>query len=274
MPLFRSVLGEYKRLVRAEHVQRVRIEQGYAGLVLDVLADLFPDLRIPGGLGNGGAEDMLGWRGHKVSAAWVPYLCQVFDIYRAVPPGDVASLMEIGPGLGFSTLAHWALNPGLRIVLNIDIPPILYVSTQFLKSIPDIQVVDYRATRDMDPIEPQPSLLPCVYQLAPWQLPKLRTRFHAFVNAFSFQEMEPDICRNYARFINTIVDHHVILFSWASRPKAVGKQEKAIPTDFLLDLFCEAFPVKRDLQVRMRHHYESKGAAAFWLSKSESTTKG
>ncbi|MEJ2374329.1 MAG: hypothetical protein P8Y71_02575 [Pseudolabrys sp.] len=75
------------------------------------------------------------------------YLSCVADFYTYAPAREMTAIIEIGPGLGLSSLAHMAINRALRVIVNIDIMPVRYLSTQFLKSIDGIDVSDYRALR-------------------------------------------------------------------------------------------------------------------------------
>ena len=134
------------------------------------------------------------------------YLTRIADFYTRIPPSEVTSILEIGPGLGLSTLAHMTLNPHLRIVANVDIVPVLYLSTQFLRTVDGVDLVDYREMRDTSRSRSTPRQRRRLYQMAPWQLPKLEGQIDYFFNAFSFQEMEEEVIRSYAAEIFRLVD--------------------------------------------------------------------
>ncbi len=144
MPGVARVVAENRRLLHATHQRAINAEIRSARLALDRIAEDFPNMTPPEGLANGGAEDAFTWRGHIVTADWLKHLTRIADFYHAVSADEVREILEIGPGLGLSTLAHIALNPGLRVVVNCDIAPILYISNQFMKSIPGVDTVDYR----------------------------------------------------------------------------------------------------------------------------------
>ncbi|MEJ2435091.1 MAG: hypothetical protein P8Y53_18765, partial [Pseudolabrys sp.] len=72
--------------------------------------------------------------------AFAMYLSCVADFYTYAPAREMTAIIEIGPGLGLSSLAHMAINRALRVIVNIDIMPVRYLSTQFLKSIDGIDV--------------------------------------------------------------------------------------------------------------------------------------
>ncbi len=244
-PIVSRIIGEYRRLLRAEHVHHIRCRTGLAQLLIERTAQDFPNLAPPIGLANGGAEDVFAWRSSSVTADWVPYLVRAAAFYRAARPANISTYIEIGPGLGLSTLAHIALNPNLRVIVNVDIPPVLYVSTQFLKSVEGLRVIDFAEAGEGAIQLAQNPDGPLVYQLAPWQLKNVREQVDAFFNAYSFQEMERENCANYARVIKPLVRHHVCLMSSVGgHRRGAGGQKEPIPLDHLAALFAPEFSQK------------------------------
>jgi hypothetical protein len=177
------------------------------------------------------------------------YPSRIADFYTRIPPEEVTSILEIGPGLGLSSLAHMTLNPHLRVIANVDIVPVLYLSTQFLRSVDGIDLVDYREMREHVSITAEPAHDGVrVYQMAPWQLPKLEGQIDYFFNAFSFQEMEEDVVRNYATEIFRLVDKGALIHSMAAghRPGA-GGQRTPVTLEFLAEVFSEKWPNVRPI---------------------------
>ena len=244
LPGVSQIVGEYRRVLAAEYARHRETRRRHARMVMDEIARAFPDLRPPGGLANGGADDAFVWRGHMIVPAFAMYLSRAADFYARVPAREVKSIVEIGPGLGLGSLAHIALNPSLRVVVNVDIVPVLYLSTQFLKSIGRLDVVDYRMVRARERIVAEPASAGVrVYQLAPWLLPRIDGAFDFFFNAFSFQEMEPEVCRNYAAELLRIVERGVLLHEMtAGHKRGAGGQERQVTLSFLESQFREKFP--------------------------------
>ncbi|HZS64104.1 MAG TPA: putative sugar O-methyltransferase [Xanthobacteraceae bacterium] len=242
----------------------------HARLALDEIAHAFPAMRIPAGLANGGADDAFDWRGNAVVPYFVMYLSRAADFYSRVRAHEVQSILEIGPGLGLNSLAHIALNPELRIIVNVDIPPVLYLSTQFLKSIEGLKVDDARAMEAPSPIVPQPiDGAVHVYQLAAWQLPRLQGPIDFFLNAFSFQEMEHEVCGSYAAEILRVVRRGVLLHSMISGHKAgAGGQKAPVALDFLESLFKGKFPNISRLDGFWPRLYEGDAASTRLMTAS------
>ena len=247
-PYVSRVVAEHRRLLRAAHKRAVDAEIRFARLVLERIVDAHPQMTPPEGLAFGGADDAFDWHGHMVTAEWVMHLARLADFYQVVPTSEVTATCEIGPGLGLSTLAHIALNPGLRTIVNCDIPPILYISTQYLKSIPAIDVIDYRMVADNDVLSPAAPDRPTVFQLPPWRWSSVEFEADAFFNAYSFQEMELDICRNYADIVARQTDRWVFLHSSVTgHAPGAGGQKQPVTMEFLRRTFGSAFPHEVEL---------------------------
>ena len=222
----------------------------------------------PEGLANGGAEDAFTWRGHLVTANWLPHLARIADFYHAVPMDEVREILEIGPGLGLSTLAHVALNPKLRVVVNCDISPILYISTQFMKSIPGVDTVDYREVDAGSALSQHTASRPTIYHVPAWQLADLELQTDAFFNAFSFMEMSQNICRKYAAIVARLPCNWILLHSLrAGHAPGAGGQEEPVTFAFLQQIFGEAFPVEFTLGAQWPTLYGSNRVGALLLGR-------
>jgi putative sugar O-methyltransferase len=248
LPLVSGIIAQYKGAIDSQFANGRRGSNGRALLALDQIAAAHPHLSIPQGVRSGAPLDLVKWRDRYVPAEFVDYLMRVSDFYKEVAPREVRSVIEIGPGLGWTTVAHIALNPHLDYFANVDIPYTSYVSTQFLKSIGGLDVVDYRRTAGLETIEPRRAARGVVvYQLAPWQVPKLRGSFGLLANAFSFYEMELEVCENYARVLAPLIEKAVLLHSAITGKALDHGPNKAISLDFLCGLFADRFPHRRNL---------------------------
>jgi putative sugar O-methyltransferase len=243
-PGVRQMLAEHRRVRGALHARHCETSQQHARMAMDEIARAFPELRPPAGIANGGADDAFLWRDSTIVPQFTMYVARTADFYAKVDSKDVTSILEIGPGLGLSSLAHMALNPHLRLIVNVDIAPVLYLSTQFLKSIDGVEVIDYRALRGADRIALKaPTEGVRIYQAASTQMPRLDGTIDALFNAFSFQEMETDVCRGYAAEALRMVRGGVMLHGWIAGHKAgAGGQKAPVTLAFLESLFRDAFP--------------------------------
>jgi putative sugar O-methyltransferase len=241
-PGFRRVIDEHRHLIALEHRQRRRAEVRYAAIVLDAIAEKHADLRIPSGIANGEPDDAFDWRGHRVTVGFVEHVARMADFYDAAGGAGIESIIEIGPGFGLSTLAHRPLNPKLKVVVNIDIVPVIYVSTQYLKSTGEFDVVDYAALRDGTGIRIESGQdRPRLYQLPPWLLPRLSGSADYFFNDGSFQEMNHTVCTNYAKLLLPLIQRGVMLHCTAPERDEDGAPEP-VAMKFLTALFEPKFP--------------------------------
>lgn len=116
------------------------------------------------------------------------------------------SFMEIGGGFGAFTHLLLTLMPTVRKVIYVDIPPMIYLGTQYLKCHFGTAVRDYLDLRNKDEIrfESAPGELE-ILCLCPWQLEKLKADVNIFYNCSSFSEMTPDRVANYSHHIQRLL---------------------------------------------------------------------
>ena len=108
------------------------------------------------------------------------------------------SVIEIGGGFGVNIHLLLTNYPNIRKVIYLDIPPNLYVGTQYLRAFYGASVVDYRevsrrnslAFGSNDDLE--------IFCIAPWQVELLTDEADIFINSHSFVEMPKFVVKNYA----------------------------------------------------------------------------
>jgi putative sugar O-methyltransferase len=125
--------------------------------------------------------------------------------------GDVPrTVLEIGGGFGtLGEVLSSAGIEGLRYI-DIDIPPTNFVAQHYLgKVLGTERVMTYARTAGAASIEIDS--LPQATVLCSWQIEKLRGRVDLFVNFISFQEMEPDIVKNYLSHVTRLGARWVLL---------------------------------------------------------------
>jgi putative sugar O-methyltransferase len=116
--------------------------------------------------------------------------------------GSHRSIMEIGGGFGVNIHLLLSNYPNIRKVVYLDIPPTLYVGSEYLKSIFGSSVKTYSELRnrngnisflDNDDLE--------ILCIAPWQIEDLDLDIDYFTNANSFTEMPLEVVKNYVEHI-------------------------------------------------------------------------
>ena len=118
----------------------------------------------------------------------------------------VRSIFEIGGGFGATAHSLLHLYPNIRKYLYLDIPPQLYIGTQYLKNHFGTDVVDYRRTSQLDKIEFSAGDKREIIAIPPWEIEKVDAKVDLFWNCASFQEMTPDILVNYIQHMDRILE--------------------------------------------------------------------
>jgi putative sugar O-methyltransferase len=130
------------------------------------------------------------------------------------PPPN--SVIEIGGGYGVLGEILMQRDPSVRYV-NLDIPPLLTVASYYLTALFGDQLVRTPFTVAADgPVE-----LGASGCLPNWRVKDVTDSFDAFVNSYSFQEMEPDVVEHYIDAVCAKdIRYAVSLNSIKGKPKA------------------------------------------------------
>lgn len=243
-PGFSRVVAEYERLLGALSIHLTNAEIGLARQLIRRIAERFPAMRLPDGIANGGADDAFDFEGCLVTARFVEYLARAADFYEAIGGQRVSSIIEIGPGLGLSTLAHLALNPELERVVNVDIVPTLYISTQFLLSTGSFDHVTYTSVRGAAeiPLVGGAPGRPRLWCLPPWVVSRLTGPISFGFNSFSFQEMEPEVVTHYVdTLLPLLSDGFLVQNSLDGHAVGAGGQLRQVRLEETIELFRSKF---------------------------------
>lgn len=151
--------------------------------------------------------------GKIFGAAFLRYMKCLAFLKKTVAAHRIRRVLEIGGGYGvMGEILGKQSRP--YFYMNVDIPPVAYVATYYLKQVlGEDAVFDYAQAREMDRIDPA-ELQKQGYKaavLCPWQLEKVTGSFEMFFNSASFQEMEPEVVENYARDVSRLVTHFLVL---------------------------------------------------------------
>ena len=153
----------------------------------------------------GNPQDIVSIKGHRIGRSYLGAFLRIHNYSKTVDFTKLSSVFEIGGGFG--AFAHTLLHcfPNVRRYLYLDIPPILYVGTQYLKYFFGNDVTDYRATRSSKAIEFSPDDRREIIAVCPWQIERIDAEFDLFFNGSSFQEMTKDMVANYAQHIGRML---------------------------------------------------------------------
>jgi putative sugar O-methyltransferase len=189
----------------------------------------------------GGPAEQYCFDGKRYSVSFLSYLRGLALLKKLVGLENIGSALEIGGGYG--TLGEILLKcrDRDRFYVDVDIPPVAFVATHYLQAVFGAdQVAGYDKTRELEVIDLEE--LRKKYRavvLCAWQLPRVRGCVDLFVNFVSFQEMEPDVVRNYIGHVQPLTRRLVLLRNSvrgkpiAMGPAGLGVKEPVVRADYL-----------------------------------------
>ncbi len=98
------------------------------------------------------------------------------------------------------------LYPNIRKVLYLDIPPAIFIATEYLRSFYGDAVEDYAVNREREMITFKDDNSLEIICICPWQIDHTDCTIDLFWNACSFSKMTPDIVENYAVHVERLLN--------------------------------------------------------------------
>lgn len=197
-PLLSTIFCEYGALVE-HHIATMR---QYASLYYQHrFGDWFEAIArqhvLPDTL-HAGCLRYVTLNGQQVAQMYVDFLMRIHNFGQCVDFAKVRTAIEIGGGFGAWPHLVFSMFHNTRKIAYIDIPPMIYVGTQYLRHFFGDVVRDYSETRDLEEISFRDDDSREILCLCPWQIERLDVRAELFWNTASFSEMSPEIVNNYA----------------------------------------------------------------------------
>lgn len=190
----------------------------------------------------GGSAETITLRGEEYSRHYVDLLMRIHNVEKHVDLTAVRAVMEIGGGFG--AFIHLLLSryPNVRKVYYVDIPPMIYIGTQYLRHFFGDSVRDYSQTRREASIQFAGDGLE-IFCLCPWQIETLESPIDFFWNSASFSEMTPPIVQNYAAHVIRLLqkDKVAALIMNKAKPGPDNTSSEEILASFGSGLKCMRF---------------------------------
>tara|TARA_B100000809_G_C14790244_1_gene406373 strand:- start:26 stop:628 length:603 start_codon:yes stop_codon:yes gene_type:complete len=150
--------------------------------------------------------------------ARISNFCDVRDF------SEFKTILVIGGGFGYEVHTLLSFFPSITKCITVDIPPYLYVQTQYLKAIYGESVVDYAD------VAARPGIISMssadkreILAIAPWQLDRIDASVDLLWNSCSFVEMTVPQVKNYAsvaeRLLRTSAQPTVCIVSYDTEMK-------------------------------------------------------
>jgi putative sugar O-methyltransferase len=169
------------------------------------LLEALNELSFPINSTKGGCKTFCKINGVNLSHLYIIMLIRLKHMANNVLMNEGSTYFEIGGGFG--SFVHCLLEnyPNVRKVVYLDIPPGLYVGTQYLKSFFGESVKNYSELRGRTEIQFEDNNDLEILCIAPWQIESLRCGIDIFHNAYSFVEMPKEVVKNYGEFIKSLM---------------------------------------------------------------------
>lgn len=137
------------------------------------------------------------------------YLLGLTFLQQSVPGFIPSKVLEIGGGFGtLGEILYKCKIPGLQYI-DLDLPPMFIIASQYSRCVfSETEVYEFN-----DPLERNLAIdtLSKLNFLPNWSIEKLEGKIDLFVNFISFQEMEPEIVKNYAYHIQRLNPKFLLL---------------------------------------------------------------
>ena len=124
------------------------------------------------------------------------YVCDKIDFSK------VGTMLEVGGGYGAQAEVVLQIHPNIKYIL-VDIPPQIYITERYLKTIHPGKVLGYGETKQQKYLDIH-KYKENIFILAPWQMPSVNQNIDLFWNCASFQEMTGNIIEEYLHYVKKI----------------------------------------------------------------------
>lgn len=156
--------------------------------------------------------------------------------------GDVPrTILEIGGGFGTLGEVLYSADINDLHYIDIDIPPTSFVAQHYLSEVlGKDNVSTYAQTAKKESIEI--SSLQQTAVLCSWQIEKLQGQVDLFVNFISFQEMEPDVVKNYLFHVTRLKTRWILLRNMREGKQLRKNDWVGVDTPILSDDYLAMLP--------------------------------
>jgi len=193
-------------------------------------AEVRPVLRNCFESGLGDPLTQVTFDGRVFSRSMLNYMNGLVFLKSLVDTGACTKYLEIGGGYGTLGEILHRDSEHRYLYVNVDIPPASFAASWYLEKLYNSAGEGGFCSCLKFPSDGAPFTIDekqCrATTLNSWQLPGLEGTFDVFVNFISFQEMEPDVVRNYAGHVKRLGCKFVLL-----RNLREGKKKAKVDVD-------------------------------------------
>ena len=159
-----------------------------------------------------------------------------------IPDFSPKSVLEIGGGFGtLGEILHQTSGTDIKYI-DVDLPPIFVIAYEYIKNSCKLHD-DNILKSSLDNKESiQISDLPTFSFLPSWEIEKLSGEIDLFVNFISFQEMEPEIVRNYLHKVSCLKTKVVLLRNIKEGKQKATDKTVGVVSPILNDDYAKFLP--------------------------------
>ncbi|MCB9991205.1 MAG: putative sugar O-methyltransferase [Rhodospirillales bacterium] len=194
------IIGQYNELIE-KYLRRVtELEGKYLLAENQNLIQKYEDVLSTIDSIAGDAQQYIDYKGQKIAFSYVEVLKRIENVSAAVDLSSKSSFMEVGGGFGANTHTMLTMFPNIKTCIYVDLPPMLHVSTEYLRHHFGDRLMDYaefKKQKDAGKVDIEGRLL-CI---PPWALEGLSQPIDLFWNSCSFQEMDSGQISYYGRWV-------------------------------------------------------------------------
>ncbi|MCB1194644.1 putative sugar O-methyltransferase [bacterium] len=206
--------------------------------------------------GIGSPHDLFTIHGNAYTLPFLLYFDRMAYVASQIDLFQINTILEIGSGYGGSTEVYLKAFPHIRY-FNFDIPPQIYVAQQYLEAVFPGRVYGYEQYCQNVPMDQDKYRIFC---LPAWTLESIGDfHFDLLINTASFQEMEPDIVKNYYELIKNNIDYaYLFELTYGTYKKTSpngGGAVNPLTLDDYFSVFSDFDTVSCDNFSRIHHPY-------------------
>tara|TARA_B100000035_G_scaffold22382_1_gene17733 strand:+ start:746 stop:1810 length:1065 start_codon:yes stop_codon:yes gene_type:complete len=191
---------------------------------------------------TGNPRDIIKYEDITIGSYYISPIINQKIILEEFQRKKYTSFFEIGGGFGANAHTLLSTIPQLKKYIYMDIPPVLYIGTQFLKHFFPNCVYDYEDIKKMDTVKFLNNNKIEIFCISPWQLHKVKSKTDFFLNAHSFQEINIKILKKYLSHIEKIMkDKNSVLLQFYEYD---SKVKNTINPDKIINLLNENCKMK------------------------------
>ena len=196
----------YLHWIQAHYHERAFFQQYYYSTeykewlkrIMNSVGD-FPDTLV------GDCREFVDIDGIRISIKYIRTLMRIYNFSKLIDFTKIKSVFEIGGGFGANVHLLFHLYPNIKKCLYLDIPPVVYVATQYLKHFYPSQVIDYIATRNSNRISFKQNEEREIISICPWQIENVDANIELFWSGSTFQEIDTGTLNNYTKNMNKLL---------------------------------------------------------------------